>query len=192
MVSRWTPIVGIVGIAGLAGLAACGDDGVGDTGPASSSAAGTTGTTAGSDTTQGPGATGQVDGTGAGTAACSSHTQPAACAAGDPGGGQLCEWVFYYPVSGEGTGRDLACTWGEAAGLCVQALGSEGGTPFGSCGGDGSQPVYWRDNGGTIELVLTDGFATPDGFEACDCHDELPGDGDPDVCCCVCFDGWPT
>lgn len=182
-------------IIGLIALAGCGDDGGGDTGPASSSAAGTAATSEG--TTQGSGATGQVDATGEGssggaTAPCASLTEPAACAAGDPGGGQLCEWVSYYPVSGEGTGEALQCTWGEPAGLCVQALGSEGGTPFGSCGGDGTPPVYWRDDAGTIELVRTDGFATPDGFSACDCHDGQADEDDPEVCCCVCLEGWPT
>ena len=114
------------------------------------------------------------------------------CEAGDPGNGQVCAWRPYYNASASLQGDALDCNFSEAVYLCVQELGETGGTTFGSCGGDGTPPVYYRPNGDNYyDLLQTDGFFTPEGFSPCDCHDGAPDPDDPLACCCVCDGQWP-
>ncbi len=117
---------------------------------------------------------------------CAMQLEEASCVAADPGNGQVCEWVSYYPVTTRGEVGSLECSFGGPQGLCVQQLGTDGGTPFGSCGGDGTPPVYYRDVDGVIELVQTDGFFTPEGWSNCDCHDGQPDPDDSGLCTQQC------
>jgi hypothetical protein len=146
----------------------------------------TTGVTAGDTEASSSGDTG--DGT---IAPCSSHDDEPSCLAGDPGDGQHCGWVAYHAATVDDT-ETHACSYEPAGFTCVQQLGDTGGTPFGSCGGDGSPPVYWRmESDGTVLLIGSDGFSTPDGWDPCDCHDDNPHPDDPLECCCSCGLSWP-
>jgi hypothetical protein len=83
------------------------------------------------------------------------------------------------------------CEYAGAGFVCVQELGDTGGTPFGSCGGDGTPPVYWVEEDGQTVLVATDGFFTPDGYSNCACHDGTQDANNPPECCCPCGSSWP-
>ena len=163
------------------GFAPC-ETSVTETDSTTSPTSGSTGST-GSGATDGTGTTGQI-------APCSTHRDEASCVAGNPGEGQVCGWVAAWPTTVSGT--PPTCTYGDPTHVCVQQLGDTGGTPFGSCGGDGTPPVYWRDDGNAgVELLGSDGFFTPDGWSACDCHDGSNDPADPPECCCACQGGWP-
>ena len=58
------------------------------------------------------------------------------------------------------------------------------GTPYENCnpGSNAQNPVYWRDNEGTIEVVQVCGPA-PIGFTRCEAVDTPE---QPDECGCLC------
>lgn len=104
----------------------------------------------------------------------------------------VCSWLQLSP---EGAPDDT-CAVKQAYNRCVPAVDADAtkceksdlpnipGTPYENCnpGSNPQNPVYWRDNEGTIEVVQVCGPA-PIGFTRCEAVDTPE---QPDECGCLC------
>lgn len=114
---------------------------------------------------------------------CGAITNQNGCVNSLASGSLVCEW---FSVSPEGP-QDTMCTGDPVADKCLPAtmIGSDTcdpvSLPYPQCG-SWTDPVYWRDNGGVIEVTTRCGPA-PAGWTLCVADDPTQ----PEECKCRCL-----
>ncbi len=124
---------------------------------------------------------------------CNVNITALGCSAATFKGNPVCSWLQLSP---EGPADDT-CAVKQKYSQCLPAMDAGSvkceksdmpnipGTPYENCnpGNNPQNPVYWRDNEGTIELVQICG-PVPLGFTRCEPMDTVD---QPDECGCLCM-----